>query len=256
MNIVIIGSGNVATVLGTKLTAAGHSILQIYYNSHLQQANTLAATLGTVLVNQFSQINLHADIYLLAVNDGALPAVAQALPNVAGIVVHTAGSVSITVLANTSNRYGVLYPLQSLRKEKINYDDIPLLIDGNTKETIEAVAIFAGTISSQVQQANDEYRLKLHTAAVVVSNFTNHLYTLAADYCRYEKVDFSLLQPLITETVDRLQDYDPADMQTGPAIRNDGATIATHLHLLQHYPQLQNMYTIFTDSIQQYKTEG
>ncbi|MEJ0101166.1 MAG: DUF2520 domain-containing protein [Bacteroidota bacterium] len=46
---------------------------------------------------------------------------------------------------------------------------------------------------------NDE-RVKLHVAAIFVSNFTNYLYILAEEYCRREGIDFKLLQPLIEET--------------------------------------------------------
>ena len=47
------------------------------------------------------------------------------------LVLHTAGSVSKDVLKNISYNYGVLYPLQSLRKESHEIPEIPFLVDGN-----------------------------------------------------------------------------------------------------------------------------
>jgi hypothetical protein len=129
--------------------------------------------------------------------------------------------------------------LQSLRKENPDLQlDIPLLIDGNTPETIAAIEKFASTISSTVVPTPDTERLKLHVAAVFVSNFTNHLYTLAADYCSKEGLNFQMLFPLIIETALRLRNHLPADMQTGPAARR----ILPHLiNICGNYPFTQNL---------------
>jgi predicted short-subunit dehydrogenase-like oxidoreductase (DUF2520 family) len=90
-------------------------------------------------------------------------------------------------------------------------------------------------------------------AAVVVSNFVNHLYSLAEDYCRKEGLDFKQLLPLIEETASRLKDTLPNEAQTGPAIRHDSETIQKHLELLKTHPQLKNIYVLLTESIQHTK---
>ena len=100
-------------------------------------------------------------------------------------------------------------------------------------------------------EAGDNARAKLHVAAVVVSNFTNHLYKLAEDYCRKEGLDFKQLLPLIEETALRLKSTSPSAAQTGPALRHDKETIQKHLSLLAAHPQLKNMYLLLTESIQQ-----
>jgi predicted short-subunit dehydrogenase-like oxidoreductase (DUF2520 family) len=185
----------------------------------------------------------------MAVSDTAVATVASELRLNNKLVVHTAGAVSKDVLSVCSKNYGVLYPLQSLRSELNEQPDIPFLVDGNTEDDLTLINEFANTISSQVQQANDEQRLRLHVAAVMVSNFTNHLYTLAKAYCLHEHVDFTMLLPLISSVADRLHDYEPAAVQTGPAVRNDEATIQKHLALLQQHPALKTMYIMFTESI-------
>ena len=93
--------------------------------------------------------------------------------------------------------------------------------------------------------------MKLHVAAVVVSNFTNHLYTLAEDYCLKEGLDFKQLLPLIEETALRIKNTSPKLAQTGPAIRHDKETIQKHIELLKNHPQLKNLYVLLTESIQQ-----
>lgn len=248
MRIVIIGTGNVATILGKRFLAADHEIVQVC-GRNLLHAEELADLLQAEASDNYMQPDATADLYVIAVSDAAIASVAASLRLNKKLVVHTAGSVSKDVLSVCSKNYGVLYPLQSLRNELNELPDIPFLVDGNTSDDLALITEFAGTLSNQVQQADDEHRLKLHVAAVIVSNFTNHLYALAKAYCLQEQVDFTLLLPLITAVADRLHDHEPAAVQTGPAVRNDEATIQKHLELLQLHPALKALYAGFTESI-------
>ncbi len=248
MKIVIIGSGNVATVLGIKMLTAGHVIMQVM-SEHEEHASILAKKLKCGYASTFESIIKEGDLYVVAISDKALSEIDKYLFLDKKPVFHTAGSVSKDVLKNMTKNYGVLYPLQSLRKENENTSDIPLLVDANTEENLTLIYDFAKTISDEVQIADDEKRLKLHVAAIIVNNFTNHLYSLAEDYCKNENVDFKLLLPLINETAARLAFHSPKQMQTGPAARNDSETIRKHLEILEKYPALKEIYELFTQSI-------
>src|SRR6476646_5966303 len=116
MEIVIIGTGNIATVLGRKLKAAGHRILQVFGRDSVT-ASKLAYELGTESTNYWNVVNRNADIYILAVSDIAVEEVFHELQFTDKTVVHTAASVSKDVLKNGAEHYGVLYPLQSLKKD-------------------------------------------------------------------------------------------------------------------------------------------
>jgi predicted short-subunit dehydrogenase-like oxidoreductase (DUF2520 family) len=248
MQVVIIGSGNTATVLSKLILANGFQISQVV-SRNIKHAETLANALSCSAADFLSPMDETADIYLIAVSDKVIHEVINYIPKNNKLILHTAGSVSIKVLENVSNQYGVLYPLQSLRKEIANTPDIPFLIDGNNQEVIDMIMQIGKKISNQVAFANDEKRLKLHLAAVFVNNFTNHLYTLASDYCKKEQLEFDLLKPLIFETANRLKSVNPNDVQTGPAIRNDVSTIERHDKLLENYPDLKEMYAYFTKQI-------
>lgn len=248
MKTVIIGAGNVATVLGRLLKQNGHEILQVV-SRDINHAQRLAEELGCDFTQINNGININADMYILAVSDSVLYNLARIIPVSNKLVVHTAGSVPIHIFKDFSSRYGVIYPLQSLRKEMKNNAVIPLLVNGNTDEVIAAVSAFATTLSSTVLTVSDEERLKLHVAGVVVSNFTNHLYALSEEFCEKENINFSILHPLIMETAQRIAAHHPRDVQTGPAIRNDIFTLDKHLRLLTNYPRLKYLYLKLTDSI-------
>jgi predicted short-subunit dehydrogenase-like oxidoreductase (DUF2520 family) len=253
MDIVIIGSGNVAAVLGRKFTAAGHKIVQII-SRNASAASELAYEWDTESANYMSLINKNADVYIIAVSDNALEEVITPLKLSGKVVAHTAGAVSKEVLKNVTSHYGVFYPLQSLRKEINGLPEIPIFFEGSDKTATNTLQKLAQSISyEQATVAGTEDRLKLHIAAVIVNNFTNHLYMLAEKYCQKEGINFHQLLPLIEETVQRLKTSSPADTVTGPAIRNDQETIQKHVELLKDHPHLQKIYQILTESIQQMK---
>ena len=249
MKVVIIGAGNVATVFGRLIKKADHEIVQVISKSG-STAKLLAEELLCAYSSDLSAINLNADIYIVAMSDAALNDIREHIQLGDKITVHTAGSVSKDILKDISTSYGVLYPFQSLRKENRDTDlKIPLLVDGNSPECIHAVEMFALSISDTVRRATDDERLKLHVAAVVVNNFVNYLYGMAADYCEAEKLDFKLLQPLIEETAMRLRNFKPQDVQTGPAVRKDIITMDKHLRVLSNHPRLRTVYLRLTDTI-------
>lgn len=251
MKVVIIGTGNTATVLGRLIKQSGHSIKQVCGRT-TRATQLLADSLEADFVTSMKEIDPDGDLYLLAVSDNALVTIAGQFSFPTKLVVHTAGSVSIDILNNASRNYGVLYPLQSLRKEVESLPVIPFLVDGNTSDDLTLLYDFAKSLSPLVQKVGDADRKKYHLAAVLVNNFSNHLYTLAHDFCVGTQTDFKLLLPLIQQLPLRLNEYSPKELQTGPAIRNDQLTLTTQLNMLNDYPEIKNLYALFTKSIQEY----
>lgn len=248
MKVVLIGSGNVATVLGRLIKDAGHEILQVLSRNPLH-AKVLADRLGASSGDLNAAPDMQADLFIVSIIDSGYADQLGQFKMGNKLVLHTGGSVSKDVLQNFSTNYGVLYPLQTLRKELTTIPTIPFLIDANNEGAIVFIEEFARTFSQKVGRANDEQRLKLHTAAVIVSNFTNHLYALTETFCLAEQVNFDMLKPLILETANRIEHASPADVQTGPAIRKDIQTLDKHLRVLSLHPKLRTTYMRLTDSI-------
>ena len=249
MEIIIIGTGNTATVLGRKLKAAGHTILQVY-GRNAAAASELAYELDSESTNYWSVVNRDADIYILAVSDIAIEEMVKELRLPEKTIVHTAASVSKNILKGSTSHFGVFYPLQSLKKENRHTPEIPIIIDASDETTLHVLENLANTISTTVAEADDAQRLKLHLAAVFCNNFVNHIYALMEDYCHKENLDFNLLIPLIKETTLRLTTISPSSVQTGPATRADKATIDKHLALLASHQHLKELYVMMTKSIQ------
>lgn len=256
MQVVIIGTGNAATVFGRLMASKGHTITQVYGRDILK-AEALAEQLKATPTADISKLSKNADVYLIAVADKAVADIVKQLDVNDHLVLHTTASLSKNILKETSRSYGVLYPLQTLRKQMDLSTPIPLLVDGNTAEVTLKIEQFAATLSNTVVRANDEARVKLHVAAVFSCNFVNYMYLQSATFCKKEGLSFSLLQPLIEETATRLREFHPSEVFTGPAVRGDVATINKHLSLLEAYPELHNIYKSITEKITEtVKNEG
>lgn len=248
MKIVMVGSGNTATVLCALISKTQHQLVQIVSRKR-SSALILANKYGIPAGNLDDAEYADAYLYIIALNDAALNGLERytALKNKR--IVHTAGSVSMEILKSCTSDYGVFYPLQTLSQLTSHVPRIPLLIDGNTEETRQLLFSFAHELSDDVSFASDEQRKGYHLAAVFVSNFSNHMYALAESFCKREELDFARLLPLLKEVNERAQRYSPSLTQTGPAMRNDVFTLNRHLESLSVYPDLRYIYLKLTESI-------
>ena len=250
----MIGAGNVGTHLGRKLFQEGFNIIQVF-SRKAKKAKALADVLQTESTHQFSKIKKEGDLYILAVSDNAIEPVAKELSKRVGknkLVVHTSGATPTLLLKSYFKHFGSFYPLQTFSiSRNVNFETVPMCIDANSKKHQTLLIAIAEQLSAQVYQINDTQRAKLHVAAVFVNNFSNNLFTIGEHITKKENLPFEILKPLINETVQKIQNHSPTNMQTGPAIRNDQNTIDRHLKYLEkEFPELVEVYQTMTKSIQ------
>ena len=249
MNIVLLGSGNVATHLAIALKAIGENIVQVF-SPNLEHAKQLAAKLNTQAINNLAEINNQADLYIISVKDDAIAEVVNGLSNVDGLVVHTSGTTDIKVISSVLKKAGVFYPLQTFSKAKeLNFNNIPLCIESTDAEQVEILKVLAHKLSNKVYELDGEKRKVLHLAAVFACNFTNHLYSMANELLVKNDLDFDIIRPLIAETANKVLIDLPANVQTGPAVRNDESTMNKHLSMLADLPELQEIYETLSNTI-------
>jgi len=249
MNIVLLGSGNVATHLALALRAIGENIVQVF-SPNLINAKALADRVDSAYINNLAQIDSGADLYIISVRDDAIVEVARKLADVNGLVVHTSGTTDIKVLSTEVKHAGVFYPLQTFSRTKsVDFKTIPLCLEANEASQLELLQLLATRLSNKVYQLDGEKRKVLHLAAVFACNFTNHMYALASQILNANGLHFDIIRPLIAETADKVMLDLPENVQTGPAIRQDEGTINKHLTMLADLPELQEIYQTLSDSI-------
>lgn len=249
MKIVLLGSGNVATHLGRALQQAGHTIIQVW-SRNPAHAEELALRLNSEAISDTGRVKSDADLYILAVKDDAIAEVASRLSLKDQLLVHTSGSTDLRVLEDFSGKIGVIYPLQTFSKRRVlDFSNVPVAVEANGPAVTRELLELAGQISRQVFELDSPKRKALHIAAVFACNFTNYLYTLSAEILSRNDLDFSLLRPIIAETAAKVQEAQPADVQTGPAVRNDMETIERHLNFLKDDPLLVELYEKLSQGI-------
>ncbi|MCK5029746.1 MAG: DUF2520 domain-containing protein [Bacteroidales bacterium] len=247
--IVILGAGNVATHLSVALKKAGFSI-KCVYSKTIQAAKTLAIKVESHYTNEINQIPVEADLYIIAVKDEIIEEIIKHIKLKYGIIVHTAGSISMNVFENRFENYGVFYPVQTFSKSReVDFSNIPICIEANNKELENKLVDLAKCLSNSVHLIDSEKRKMLHLAAVFACNFANHMYSVATEILNKSGISFDLLKPLITETAQKAIDSDPIKAQTGPAVRNDQNVIQKHLELIKDNPEFEKIYRFVSESI-------
>jgi len=246
IKIIILGAGNVGNHLFRNLNNSKKTKVVQWYNRSLDSITKYKKEVA--VTNQIKDLK-EADVYLLALSDDVIPEMAKQLKHLNGIIAHTAGSVPMSIL-NESNNYGVFYPLQTFSKNRdTDFKNIPICLEASNESCYQTLFKLASTFGNNINKVNSEQRLGLHTAAVFVNNFTNHLYQLGDAICEEHNISFSLLKPLIKETAVKIETMTPKDAQTGPALRNDNNTLKKHQDQLFN-PDIKNLYLYLTESIQ------
>ena len=244
MQIVLIGSGNVAFHLAKAFTEAQIPVSQIFGRN-----TTELQKISEQFSIPFSTETLaDADLYIISVSDSSIAEVSSLIKNENVLVAHTSGSVSREALSG-NYRKSVFYPLQTFSKSKnLDYSKIPFFIDAENENDEEILKNLASKISKNVMLANDEKRKYIHLTAVFACNFVNHLYARAKEISDSQGIPFDYFLPLIDETTQKIHELEPKLAQTGPAIRNDEKVLKLHESLLTDEEKLK-IYKTLNESI-------
>lgn len=249
--IVFIGAGNVATHLAKALHEAGYRISQVWSRNGAS-AVCLADKVGATVLQNLSDLQPAATLYVFSLKDDAYAEVSAQLPTLDGAAVHTSGTLSIEIFAPYFKEYGVWYPLQTFSKEKpVEIAKVPFVIHSNTENLQNRLISITQKLNAVFFLLNDFQRKQLHIAAVVANNFTNHLWRLAFEYLEKNEISSEILHPLMNESLEKAMAIGPKNAQTGPAVRGDVALVHQHLETLSNEGEehLATIYKLLSDSI-------
>lgn len=248
MTYYLIGTGNMAWFLATRMQAGGHTCVGIW-GRNKDAATTLAQTHYFPLLDNLSEIHDGPDACLLAVSDSAINLLAPKLDLRHTTLIHHSGSAPAVISGNSGNQ-GIVWPVYSILKQDMPAQgNFPCIWEANSSAARVAVQEVCRVISVIAYEAIGSQRQALHLAAVMGNNFTNYLLGICADVCAAQQVPFNLLQPILQQTLDRSALQHPALMQTGPARRNDLATMNTQMDMLSANPYWQRVYAALSEAI-------
>lgn len=253
MNIVFIGAGNLATSLAKEMQRRDLRVVQVFSRTS-ESASALAESLQCPWTTNIREIRTDADWYIFSVKDSALGEVIPGMKPNNGLWLHTAGSMPSDVFKGYTDRYGVIYPLQTFsKKRQVDFSRIPVLIEANREEDLAGLKRVCESLSGDVRLMNSEERKQVHLAAVFACNFANHMWDLAWSLLEAENIPPEILTPLIEETAAKIKEMPPRMAQTGPAVRYDRNVIDKHLDMLGD-GDMKTLYRLLSQSI--YKTKN
>jgi predicted short-subunit dehydrogenase-like oxidoreductase (DUF2520 family) len=249
MTYALIGSGNVAWLIASRMSAAGHNCTGVWGRNYAA-TETLCKAYYLPHLASLSELNDGADAVIVAVSDAAISEVASCLSLRHSTLIHTSGAVSIQVLDGRSLNIGVMWPVYSIRKTSLpEHRYFSALVEGNNVTSLETIREVAKAICDTTYEASSAQRAGIHLAAVMGNNFVNHLLGIAADMSKAQQTPLSILHPLIEQTITDLRTKDPYETQTGPAKRGDTITMQRHLEMLAGHPEWQDVYKAISASI-------
>ena len=213
LNVVILGAGNVGVHLAKVFTSAGHYVN--IWSRTAENAKIAAENAGCQHIAHPSAIARDTDICIAALSEDALYDVCQLLPpTFNGILAHTAGSVHIDFLQKFAHRTGVFYPLQTFTKDRTpDYKKIPVFIESNSKEDLQILYKLCSGSFTNIKELDSPKRKILHLAAVFACNFVNASMMASEEIAESAGLDFSILQPLIEETIEKLHQSPASQIQ-------------------------------------------
>lgn len=245
----LIGAGNMATAIAVALEKAGNAPVAVWSRTE-ESARLLADRVGAEWHCSFDTLP-PADIVIISIVDSAMCEVASVVANryPQAMILHTAGSIPMDVLRESgANRYGVLYPMQTVNKfNVVPLDNVTVFIEGSDNEVVSRVERLAHSISSKVVYATSEQRCYLHIAAVFACNFPNAVYNMVAELLEKNGLPFDSMLPLIDEAARKVHTMHPREAQTGPAKRGDRNVMNTHKKMLDD--ELSAIYSLLSDYI-------
>jgi predicted short-subunit dehydrogenase-like oxidoreductase (DUF2520 family) len=249
MKISIVGSGNLASHIIPRLLEKGIKVQQLFSRNH-STGKSLAKKHKLDFIEDISLLNLNVDAVILCVSDSSIKELVPNFKNYSGILLHTSGTAPISDLNKHKGNNGVLYPLQTFSpKVKVNWNEIPVFVEGNNPATEKKLLRLAKRLSKKSYVLSSDQRKELHLAAVFVNNFVNACYTIAHAHLQKKNLNWEYLLPLIDQTTLKVHSHAPKDVQTGPARRNDQKIIQEHLQLLKKDKQALEVYKVMTEYI-------
>ncbi len=256
MKISIIGNGKLAQALAYQISLTHHQVYQMVAQD-FQKLINFTSKINVQALKSISQIDPQVDLIIISVNDNAIEQVVNSLPKGDFMLAHTSGSVPLSILDHSRFKHtGVFYPMQSFQNEYVTFNQVPVLVESAPLKLVSILEVLAHDLGANPHIISTENRAYYHLSAVFFNNFTNHLWAIGEALLNEKGLDFDLIRPLITKSIEKIVSQNNFSLlQTGPAIRKDLNTIERHQKMLCEFPQWAEIYKLISADIQNFNAQ-
>ncbi|MCX8020309.1 MAG: DUF2520 domain-containing protein [Chitinophagaceae bacterium] len=243
MNLVLLGCGRTAALLGRRSKAAGHRIVQIYATDTMT-ASALAYEWDTESTNYKSLISKDADLYLVAAADDQIREMIQDLHLPGKVVAHTSPVLSAEILKPVSEHYGVFYPI--INEEQENHSEFSFCVfyQAATEKALKQLEQFASSVSGNKMFKTDaDERMKIFLAALLGGEVPKYLLRKVQEFCELEKINPEHILPSLKETADAYHQMISGRKLKAMSLWPEGLDHQTLIPILENYPDLKKIYS-------------
>ncbi len=252
MRIAIIGAGKVGIALGYVLRKKGREVVAVASRrqSSLDAARTyIGADCFYTLDN--GQAVAMADVVAVTTQD-------REIKNVAGQVAasgrldgtlffHTSGahpSSELSPLEQRGASLGSLHPLQTFPDIDAGIRGLPgtyIFIEGDDRAlpVLREIASLIGAQTVVIESAN---KVLYHLSAVFVCNLLAGLLYAGEGIMKRINIDLTPFYPIIRATLANIEARGPLLSLTGPVVRGDAGTVASHIDAIVGMPLHEKVY--------------
>jgi predicted short-subunit dehydrogenase-like oxidoreductase (DUF2520 family) len=258
----IIGAGRAGSALAIAAHDAGYRVAAVA-SRRGEMAKRLADTVGAVAVATPLDAAVAADLTVLAVPDGAIASVAEAIA-ASGVslrgrgIVHLGARFSREIIGSlraSGAEVGVLHPLQALAgpasASLLEGASFRVDASGGLLEWLLGLVTALRATPLDIDPANAAL---YHAAAVLAGNAPLALLAEATRLLEAAGVSpdraHDALAALLEGAAHNARSAGPAAALTGPVARGDGAAIAAHLDALAAYPDARDLYLHLTRAME------
>ena len=257
MKIGIIGAGKVGIALGHVLQNKGFAIVAVA--SRREESLELARNYipGKCLYTKnVSEVVREADVIAITTQDREINAVAQEIFRKADkldrkLFFHTSGAHPATELSPLEQKgaiLGSLHPLQTFPDVNSGIVALPrtyIFIEGDEK-AIPVLDLLASTIGFKAVRIESENKVLYHLSAVFVCNLLTALMHTGEGIVNRIGIDLMPFFPIIETTLRNIETKGPLLSLTGPVVRGDAETVASHLEAIKGMEPQESVYRMLS----------
>ncbi len=108
---------------------------------------------------------------------------------------------------------------------RTDFTNVDFFIEANDEVHLSLLNTLAGKLTRSVKPLHSKARLAPAYIGVFANNFVNLQFIIAQQLLNENGMDFDVLRPMLANYFQLLLQSNPAEIQTGPAIRHDDRVI-------------------------------
>lgn len=245
-NVAIIGAGKVGSAIGVLLARSGYDIRAVSSGTHAG-AQAAAERIGTRALDDPAEAARHARLIFVTTPDDVIGCVCEQLVAGGGIasgdfVFHMSGAVTNDVLEparEAGAQVGSIHPMQSFA----DVDDAMVQLAGSVfgvtaeGDAVRVAREIVDALGGEAVAVAEGQKVLYHAAACVISNYLVVLADQAEELYRIIGVDPEEARrayvPLAEGTLANIARCGPTHALTGPIMRGDVETVASHMRAMR-----------------------